>query len=82
MGRNALSTEVEVAKGYPVIDRNRCKGCGLCIDACPKNILDYSEDTNANGVRYSTCIDEEACIACSMCATMCPDTCIQIYKVR
>jgi len=31
------------------IDKNRCKGCELCIHACPENVLAMSEEINAKG---------------------------------
>jgi 2-oxoglutarate ferredoxin oxidoreductase subunit delta len=71
-----------VAQGKPVIDPEKCKGCGLCIGACPKHILEFSKDVNKQGVSYPLCIDESACIACTFCATMCPDSAITILKSR
>ena len=69
-----------LAKGKPVINPERCKGCCLCITACPKKILKMSEQTNMQGVHYAVCFDEEKCIACAFCAIMCPDIAIQIIK--
>lgn len=70
----------EVLIGKPVISIQRCKGCGLCVGACPKNILEMSKETNRQGVHYPVCNNEEACIACTFCATMCPDVAIEIIK--
>ena len=67
-----------MAKGRPLITVERCKGCGLCIGACPKKILEMSKDTNGQGVHFPICIDESSCIACTFCATMCPDCVIEI----
>ena len=69
-----------MAKGKPLINTERCKGCGLCIGACPKKILSMSEQTNRQGVHYPVCIDESECIACTFCAIMCPDIAIEIVK--
>ncbi len=68
------------ARGKPDINIERCKGCGLCVGACPKNILQMSEDFNKQGVAYAECIDEDACIACNFCAVICPDMVIRVMK--
>lgn len=67
-----------MAEGKPVIDNERCKGCGLCIGACPKHILEFSSDFNRQGVQYPICVDESSCIACAFCASICPDLAISI----
>ena len=69
-----------MARGRPVIDIDRCKGCALCTEACPQKILEMSIATNNQGNSYSQCIDESKCTACTMCAVQCPDSAIQIYK--
>ncbi len=68
--------------GFPVIDTERCKGCGLCITNCPAKILKISHDVNSIGAYYTSCTDESKCIACGACALMCPDAAIEIFKKR
>ena len=59
----------------------RCKGCGLCIEACPKKILELNISAiNAKGYHPAMITDQEKCIACAMCATMCPDCVITVEK--
>lgn len=63
------------------IDAERCKGCSLCTDACPKKILRLAPETlNSKGFHPAEMIDQEVCTACGFCATMCPDVCIKIEK--
>jgi len=62
------------------VDPNYCKGCGLCIAACPKKIIRFSENINAKGYHYAECFNQEACIACKMCYNTCPDVAITIEK--
>lgn len=60
------------------IDITRCKGCGFCIEACPKNALAFSGKINAKG-NDTVAVDEELCIQCGSCYTMCPDYVFEIY---
>ena len=58
-----------------------CKGCGLCVDACPKHILALAKDTiNKKGHNPAVMTDQEKCIGCAFCATMCPDCVIKVEK--
>lgn len=59
----------------------RCKGCGLCIEACPKKILEIAKDKlNSRGYHPARMTEQEKCIACAMCAMMCPDCVIKVEK--
>ncbi len=60
---------------------DKCKGCGLCVTACPKNILIIAKDKiNAKGHSPAEMTDESKCIGCAFCATMCPDCIIKVEK--
>ena len=62
-------------------NEERCKGCGLCVNACPKHILALEKETiNQKGYHPATIVDQSACIACAFCATMCPDSVITVEK--
>lgn len=63
-----------------IINSDSCKGCGLCVNACPKNIIEISNGMlNAKGYHPASINDIEKCTACTACAKMCPDTVIEIY---
>lgn len=57
-----------------------CKGCGVCVNACPKNILAISSRRNEKGVNIVEVIDQEKCIECKICEDTCPDLAIWVSK--
>ena len=58
-----------------------CKGCGLCVEACPKDIIILSKTRlNKKGHSPAEITDEEKCTGCGFCATMCPDCVIRVEK--
>lgn len=58
-----------------------CKGCGLCVRACPKKIMTLSPTKlNAKGYHPAEVSDQSACTACASCARTCPDVAIEIEK--
>lgn len=62
------------------VDEFYCKGCGLCIAACPKNIIELARHLNEQGYHPAVCVDQEACTACTLCYVACPDGAIVIEK--
>lgn len=61
------------------INRNRCKGCRLCIDVCPKKNLGVSSLFNKMGYHYVEQAEEDGCTGCRKCAIICPDAAIELY---
>ncbi len=50
-----------------------CKGCGICVAFCPKQVLEMGKDQKAHVVY------PERCIRCYMCARRCPDFAVSVY---
>lgn len=69
-------------KGYVEILPDRCKGCEMCIDACPHDLLKFPmKQLNSAGYFIAEFEDpEEKCPACKLCAVICPDCAIVVYK--
>jgi 2-oxoisovalerate ferredoxin oxidoreductase delta subunit len=56
----------------PEIDILECKGCGRCVEACPKQVLEMSDDFNARGYPYVQ-YKGHGCIGCGLCFYTCPE---------
>lgn len=69
-------------KGAIVVDIERCKGCDLCVVACPLNVIGLAKEVNMKGYNHAQQVVEDKCNGCSSCAIVCPDGCISVFKVR
>ena len=64
------------------IDRERCKGCGLCVTVCPKTVLEMSTEGNTRGYFPAYQARPDDCIHCTACCIMCPDVAITINQTE
>jgi 2-oxoglutarate ferredoxin oxidoreductase subunit delta len=74
------SRRILMARFHVRFDRERCKGCQLCLSFCPKKIIKMSARLNSKGYAPAGMADEERCIGCQSCALVCPDGAIAIFK--
>lgn len=63
-----------------IIDQDRCKGCFLCVNFCPKGLIKKSVKLNKQGLNFVEFVLNGNCIGCRQCEVICPDCCIQVCK--
>ena len=56
-----------------VVLDDRCKGCGICIEFCPKKVLEQGVKLNLRGVYVPRIKDLVSCVGCGLCEELCPD---------
>jgi 2-oxoglutarate ferredoxin oxidoreductase subunit delta len=69
-------------QGKIEINSKLCKGCYLCVEACPRKLIHISTSINEFGTNFAIFEDKDSkCTACMLCAIMCPDAAIEVYKL-
>ncbi len=68
-------------RGDVVIDIEKCKGCEVCISACPNDVLSLAPQVNNKGYHYAIKVNDD-CIGCANCAVVCPDAVITVYREK
>jgi RnfABCDGE-type electron transport complex B subunit len=80
---------MDEATGLPVVITDKCTSCGMCVDACPRNIIEMRPKKKRDLKIYVGCLNEEkggiarkacsvACIGCSKCVDACPKDAIRV----
>jgi 2-oxoglutarate ferredoxin oxidoreductase subunit delta len=65
-------------KIYIIVDR--CKGCGFCVEYCPRDVLEMSDDFNQKGYHPPFAANEDKCVNCDLCELICPEFAIFVLK--
>lgn len=68
-------------KGKIIITADRCKGCLLCIEGCPKGEIEPGVKINKYGYNVVDFKNKGLCNACTLCAIVCPDAAIEVYEI-
>ena len=71
-GRAPIVRRPAPVRGVVFLRKDHCKGCELCIEFCPKNVLTRSTDFNVKGYHYPV-VSSRECINCRLCVTVCPE---------
>ena len=67
--------------GKVIIDEEFCKGCSLCINACPQHLLSIAKHVSKTSYHPAELADPESkCSGCGLCALVCPDAAIRVYR--
>jgi NAD-dependent dihydropyrimidine dehydrogenase PreA subunit len=67
-----MSSQEKQDRGLLRVDQAECKGCGLCIEACPPRVIRLSDGLNHYG--YRTAVYEgSGCTGCGICFLACPE---------
>jgi len=69
-------------KGTIIVDVEKCKGCDLCVVACPTNVIRLNSDVNGKGYHFAYMENPEACTGCTNCSLVCPDSVITVYRLK
>lgn len=65
-------------KIYVIVDR--CKGCGFCVEYCPKKVLEMSDEYNIKGYHPPIPVMEDQCVGCDLCELICPEFAIYVLR--
>jgi len=65
--------DLKSKKGKIHINKDRCKGCGFCVEYCPKDVLEMSDEFNIKGYHPPYIKNEDECLYCQLCETICPE---------
>ena len=68
------------AKGWIEVNDHYCKGCELCISACPPKVLELDREKLTPKGYHPAHIFKDGCTGCAICALVCPDAAITVYR--
>lgn len=68
-----LTKKWEADRGHIFVKEDYCKGCGYCIEFCPQDVLQESEEFNEKGYHPPEPVDLDKCVNCGFCGLICPD---------
>ena len=67
-------------KGTIEVNELYCKGCELCVTACPKDVIRLDMDRLTSKGYHPASLISEGCTGCAVCAVVCPDAAITVFR--
>jgi 2-oxoglutarate ferredoxin oxidoreductase subunit delta len=67
-------------KGWIEVDEFYCKGCELCVNACPQNVLSMDNSRLTPKGYHPAHLSEDGCTGCAICAIVCPEAALTVYR--
>jgi 2-oxoglutarate ferredoxin oxidoreductase subunit delta len=74
--------DIRVPHGEIHVLLERCKGCGWCIEYCPREVLEVSDDINSKGYHPPREVRANACVSCGLCELLCPEFAIYVVETE
>ena len=65
--------KIKIPRGEVHILKDRCKGCGFCIEYCPNDVLAVSNEFNSKGYHPPIVVNPDRCVNCGLCEMLCPE---------
>lgn len=69
-------------KGRITVSEIYCKGCELCVNACPQHVLGLANDRITTKGYHPAALIADGCTGCGICATVCPEAAITVYREK
>lgn len=74
--------DITVPHGILHVLKERCKGCGWCIEFCPRGVLEASDEINTKGYHPPRALKGDACVSCGLCELICPEFAVYVEETE
>ena len=67
-------------KGWIEVNEIYCKGCDLCVNACPPSVIRLDLDRLTSKGYHPAYLSSDGCTGCAVCAIVCPEAAITVFR--